>query len=281
MSGTAKFFVVLNLILSLLYLGATAVLFGYREDFKTKFLKEESAHKETKKTLEAQRDELQKDLDLARNDIRSKDTQIDTLNRDYEKANLEIKRLNAQFDDMQRKINDLETHVSALKTQVDEKDTLIENLSKDKDKFRNDFEAAREAKERALAEQTRLQNENTRLQEQLANLEKSYIVMAKKMKDVELVLEDLVRRGIEIKPVKYKPISGKISAVRPEWHLVMINIGEKDDVQKGMPFIISRGPNYVGKIIVDEVYPDMAAGMILVDQTLTTPQVGDDVRYAP
>lgn len=278
MSGTAKFFVVVNLVLSLLYLGATAVLFGYREDFKTKYIEEQKIHKDEVDARDKEIASLKAEVDTRDNEINTQTGLIKALEGKNLVCDEQNKKLSRQLDDLQAKVNSLEASYSDLKTTVDQKDNLIKNLTEERDKSRRDYDAARKEKEIALAERTKLQSENTKLQEQLANLEKNFIDLAKKTKEQEIILEDLLKKGVDIAPVKVLAVSGKVSAVRADWRLVMINVGQKDGVRKGMAFVVSRGPQYIGKIMVDEIYPDMAAGTILGDQTPITPEVGDDVR---
>lgn len=62
-------------------------------------------------------------------------------------------------------------------------------------------------------------------------------------------------------------LTGVVAAVRPdpatgEQHLVMLSIGGDEKVQEGTEFIIYRGNQYVVKVRVQKVFPDMAACLI-------------------
>ncbi|NRA38476.1 MAG: hypothetical protein HRU15_10075, partial [Planctomycetes bacterium] len=62
-------------------------------------------------------------------------------------------------------------------------------------------------------------------------------------------------------------MTGVVAAVRPdpatgEQHLVMISVGGDEKVQEGTEFIVYRGNQYIVKVRVQKVFPDMAACLI-------------------
>lgn len=62
-------------------------------------------------------------------------------------------------------------------------------------------------------------------------------------------------------------LEGVVAAVRVdpatnEQHLVMLTVGEDEDVQVGTEFIIYRGSQYVVKVRAQKVFPDMVACII-------------------
>jgi hypothetical protein len=56
-------------------------------------------------------------------------------------------------------------------------------------------------------------------------------------------------------------INGKIVGVKDG--VVVINQGKTAGVQNGFKFSISRGPNFIGKVVVKEVYADKCVGYVL------------------
>ncbi|MBI4614674.1 MAG: HEAT repeat domain-containing protein [Planctomycetes bacterium] len=56
-----------------------------------------------------------------------------------------------------------------------------------------------------------------------------------------------------------RPLDGKIVAVNADVMLAMINLGEKEGVEKGMVFTVYRGESYIGQIVTDMIYPDMSS----------------------
>lgn len=62
-------------------------------------------------------------------------------------------------------------------------------------------------------------------------------------------------------------VNGKVLHVEPKLDLVILSVGEKDKVQKGMEFIISRGDNYITKVRVANVYDAMCSAKIVDGMT--------------
>ncbi|NQT85588.1 hypothetical protein HQ560_02420 [bacterium] len=72
-------------------------------------------------------------------------------------------------------------------------------------------------------------------------------------------------------------IRAKVTAVDPKLGLVVINAGQRQGVTKGMAFIVFRADKYIGKLIVDEVFPDVSACHYDRPSMHGDPEVGDDV----
>ena len=94
-------------------------------------------------------------------------------------------------------------------------------------------------------------------------------------------IEHLRANGIDVarlSAVKVPaPLDGKIVAVNAGVGLVMVNLGEKHGVEKGMNFTVFRGDAYVGQVIVEEVFPDMASARIDRRFAKKDDAEGDDV----
>jgi len=75
-------------------------------------------------------------------------------------------------------------------------------------------------------------------------------------------------------PMGTKAISGKVTEV--EGNLVTISVGSDDGVQKDMEFMVHRSGQYVGKLQVQLVNPNQAAGRMLGLSALA-PSRGDEV----
>jgi len=75
----------------------------------------------------------------------------------------------------------------------------------------------------------------------------------------------------------HEPLRGKVKSVDKEAGTLVINMGERHEVKKGSAFIVFRGDQYVGKVIVDEVRPDECTAHLDRDSMKEAPQAGDDV----
>ncbi len=60
-----------------------------------------------------------------------------------------------------------------------------------------------------------------------------------------------------------KILTGKILTVNKEFNFVIINLGKKDNLKKGMVFLVYRENKLIGKIEVEETFKDMSSCLIL------------------
>lgn len=80
-----------------------------------------------------------------------------------------------------------------------------------------------------------------------------------------------VSTGVALTPVADQAIRGKVEEV--DGGSVSISVGAADGVKKDMEFVIHRGGQYVGKMKIQMVNPNQAAGKMI--QTTLPPLVGD------
>lgn len=62
-------------------------------------------------------------------------------------------------------------------------------------------------------------------------------------------------------------INGRVMQIEPTLDLVILSVGEKDKVTKGMEFVISRGDSYIAKVRVANVYDNMCSARIISGMT--------------
>jgi len=72
-------------------------------------------------------------------------------------------------------------------------------------------------------------------------------------------------------------LNGQVTAVDLRGRLLEISIGTAAGVQKEMTFHVIRGDRFVADILIMEVWPDRAVGILDVVQTGLQPQAGDKV----
>ena len=69
---------------------------------------------------------------------------------------------------------------------------------------------------------------------------------------------------------------GVVLGTRPELNLVMISLGAAQGVKPGFRFTISRGDQYISKVQIERVYPDMSSGRLMLKKGEV--QVHDEVK---
>jgi len=87
----------------------------------------------------------------------------------------------------------------------------------------------------------------------------------------------LALQGVEAAtPVSGTPVRGRVTEVKGD--LVTISVGRADGVSKGMKFVIQRGDEYIGDLVINAVDPNQSAGRLTIAPR--TPSLGDIVTDA-
>jgi len=72
-------------------------------------------------------------------------------------------------------------------------------------------------------------------------------------------------------------LNGKILAINNEHNFVIINLGKKDKVKKGMVFLVYREKKLIGKVEAEDVYKDMTSCVMLPWMTNEDFKIDDGV----
>ncbi len=73
-------------------------------------------------------------------------------------------------------------------------------------------------------------------------------------------------------------LKGKVLVVNERYGFVVVDLGARDGVEKGMVLILHRGRKFIGKCQVSKVYNRMVAADLVLDWMKDDVQVGDGVR---
>jgi hypothetical protein len=136
--------------------------------------------------------------------------------------------------------------------------------------------------------------------ERSSEIEERVAAMEKRIKDlkeliVELKIAELERKDddlnsnvenqenpSQVASVPMEPISiimGFVTGVSTRVNLIVINVGDKQGVHVAYKFTIFRGSSYIGRLIVEKVYPQQSAGRVLLDETIEKAKEGDSVIW--
>ncbi len=285
MSLVGKIFSVLAMIIAVFYTGVTVALVSLQENYRQKYVNEQARHKHSKEAaeikytkldnqydrLEGERDSLRKEVDRlsgenvnlqqqwaeAQNAVRLAMNVIDDQKLEIDRLNQSRTQLHNDFQAKVRENENLQEQITGLKGTVDEKNTEIDKLQQDLTTAQKNFVHTEKELEKVVADYEVATARLAKLREQRPDIYQELIT--------EVVLQPK------------KAIRGKVTAVDKELGLVIINRGQRNDVQKGYRFIVFRADQYVGKVIVDDVFPDVAAARYVPDAMKGPVEVGDDV----
>jgi hypothetical protein len=286
MSLAGKIFAVIAMIVAVFYAGITAALMSLQENYKQKHADEVALHVATKakadvdeKDAKALLDQTQGVLDRTKKEATSLLGEVGQLRTEWAQAAAINKFAMSVINDQEDQIAALNSRVDRynedLKAQRDSTDGLTKKLD-DANTKHAELLKNRDAVQDLLTVRERdLTNAIKEVEKLTGDLAQSNDMLQRlKEKDIETYTA-LLHPDSSIRPKKV--IRGKVTGVDKSLGLVIINIGQRHDVLKGYSFIVFRGDEYIGKIVVDEVFPDMTATHYDKTSMKKDVEVGDDV----
>jgi hypothetical protein len=219
---------------------------------------------ETQSDLVRARDDLQAQLNRARQESATFSEENRSLTATMQKLTSELAVARASEEDLKERI-------------YDETDGLLFQMT---DLQKRNTDLNQRVKE--LTQQTRLQYEQIRqLQQQRYALEQQVADLSERVQAVRsgvtpAAVGPQLDSAVAVSPVALQPIRGQVQELADG--MAQISVGSADGVKQGMKFIIYRGGEYLGDIRVDLVEPNRSAGTL----TLTRGEIrpGDMVADA-
>lgn len=278
MSNIAKVFIVVNFVLSAVYLAFSATLLSQKWDYRQMYL--ESLYKNAK-----QMEELKNEKDDANSKIETISEHLaltkKTAKEYQEKFKLkqeEVSRLKRKNESFDIKLSKITADIKEINSRLEKKETRISELETARDRQKEIAEEAIKAKEEAQDSEQRMEIKLSNLQGEIAEKEKLLQRSEKELWEAKQIIRAVRAAGVNIPSLftKAKPMDAKIVAVSKDVPLVMLSIGSDDGVKKGYQFTIYRESRYIGRVVIEEVYKDMAAARILKKMTIRAIKKGDN-----
>jgi hypothetical protein len=218
--------------------------------------------------LETQKTKLAGDLEAAKRQNDQLVQKITNMGDVVQTANATVKQQTTLFEDTQKKVQTLETErIDREKELTETSQTLLERVA-------------------TIAQLRETVRQLTQENQDLGNQLNQYLVkFGKVMAQPATTVapgDTTVRPAQPIGPisssqVKGIALTGQITAVDVRSRLVEISIGTAAGVRKDMKFHVVRGDRFVADILILEVWPDKAVGLLDLVQPAVQPQAGDKV----
>lgn len=267
MSGLAKFFVVINLVLALFFLGVSATLFQSQKDWKGAAMSSKDEAETTLAKAEKMKEDLQGKIDVRQKNIES-------LKRETEQLGTQVTELQNSNGDLRKegarlatKIDDLESRIAQKDEHIQDKDSNIARLEDEITRLSTEIDEAGSAKKtaerlrnRALLDKEQLSQQNEALNKELTALREDY-------DNQKLLISRIVDSGIRLPDIGVTtapPIDGMVVGVQEG--VVVLSVGRDDEVQVGYEFTIYEGNRFIGKVQVTKVLDDMSGCTILFEE---------------
>ena len=275
MSGLAKAFVVINLVLALFFLGAVTTLFeqdkGWKQAAETLGTELESIKESTKSAVEERDSEISR---LEGNNS-SLTTDKELLKQQNQELGNENGDLKTRLANAESRINVLDNSLAQRDQQISDKDNVI--AQKD-EALRTLDDLKAEAEERAknaVAQMQRAVLDRQQMEEALGVAQSELVDANATIKDNEVTLAMIEGAGINIGDIvvgAQPRIEGVVYAVKDG--MVVLSVGSDEQVREGYTFTVYDRDRFVGKVKVETVMNDMCGARVLFTEPGETIEAG-------
>ena len=264
MSGLAKTFVILILLLSVFFFGTTATLYKTRAQWRAKH-EGYRAHATT---------ELERLDDRLSQTTKSNDEKDKALS-DLKGSNLQqassLKKLQSDLSALQKKIAGLEGDLrnatatsEQLATAVSSSEDRGKGLQASLATANSQLDEALQNLDLANTERDSMKLSLVRAQQQLHEGRTEYQLLAEQAEECRLQVAAYEAKFGPGPAARNTPdVDAMVSAVDAGENLAVISAGREQLVQVGHVFTVSRGDSFIGKLEVIKVYPDLAGARIV------------------
>jgi SMC interacting uncharacterized protein involved in chromosome segregation len=276
MSVVAKILIVINLLLAVAFLAASATFLGAKTHWKHEYEVQTAKLKEDIKELNSTKAQLQTNLAEQERIAEREEAKA------KEKDNL-IKKLQDNYDQVDQAhqlLSSAHGHLTAAYEQL-EKDykAKVDDVSAMRDQLDtavNEKEDAVRRENAAVAEKQRVGDQLLEAQQKIAAMAKDQTAMAEEIDNLKLENEAFKREVGPLAGVLTPPsMDAMVTGVSDKVNLVILSVGRDDKVMKGFEFTIFRGSEFVGKVVVDRVEKDHCTAFSRKEVERTPIKVGD------
>jgi hypothetical protein len=285
-SLVAKVFVVLNLIVSVAFLVFAANVWTAQTKWQKMYEKEKIANVEELAAIQ------KREIALARDVVHWQ--------RTVDKKDGEITKLKLDFNAARDRELQVQTELATVKNARDMKDAENQELQREVRRYLEELQKIKgvviKQQQAVVVERenaTRYRNEKAELENELNTLKQSYATLARDNAETSRDLsrqtariQSLIEKGVPVYTLLNEDATATqpvlpdsvVLAVQRDVGLVMLSIGSAQNVKPGYQLTIARGDQYIGKVQVDRVYPDMCSAKIIAPLMKGEVQVNDEAR---
>lgn len=280
MNVVSKVMAFLMLVLSIVYCGTAIVLFTHRADWRGKYEKVSADYEKYTKESKSQIVRLDDEVAVLKDSLEGARTNLDRVTEEFKEQRDEVTRAEKEIENLKVTIAAKDLKIDSKDRAIAEKDEAVTSLRTKTDELNATTEAAKTERNEAVEKMVEAQTELTATK---AKLEETEVAFAEAKKQLELkegIIAQLRENGIPVEEIAVSggpttPIRGQILAVRADANLVMLSVGSQNEVKQGYRFTVYRDSEYLGKVEVEKIFPDMCSARILTDFTEKQIKEGD------
>jgi hypothetical protein len=278
MSTIAKVFVVLNLVLAVAFLGASATFLGYVDSYKRQFDAEVVRHRTTTEQKDAKIASLESDNRGLTTRMTETTTARDRATELEGRTSTNLAELKTRYDQLAAAHTRTTAALTVANDTIRGLTELKDQLQKDRGTMSDALRAANEERGAAVkaANQSALELDNARAQ--IQELEQKLSTCEEARQRLEFAQTTAIQGGGTGGPGPAQPPqSGKILAADPRNNIVVISLGSEDGVKVGFRYVVSRGAGYVGTVEVTSTEAKQSAARSIRDLQKSEMRTGDDI----
>ena len=264
MSSIGKILVVVNLVLSLVVLGAAGALLQRTETTKADYDR-----------VSGEISDITQELEDARNEALAKERQLsqEKLVLQQENDDVKVARDNAQrtsnkleLDNQQLRddITKINTKLDALESTFQATNQRNTELVDANAQLRTESMDAKAAQRDAETAMRQAQADLAAAQTAIADLETQVASLTDDLNDAENLLAIAGSQGIDLSGVvAAPPLDASVVDVDNQYDFVILDKGSRDGVKTGFVLDVHRGGQWLGQVRVDKVYDDYSTAKII------------------
>ncbi len=263
MSSIGKIFVVLNLVLSLLVVGAAGSLL--RQTDVTKADVEAKAKQIA--SVQAQLDEANTSFAARERELAEGKQRLEEEKNDLEVAKQNLERDNQKLDLNNQQLRDDVTKINGRLEALESSYTTTlqrsQELADTNDQLRTEAFNAKDAQRQAELAKRELMDQIAAAKAEASSAVEQLATVSATNKTNEALLEVAGKSGFDPTAVLAMPrIEALVAEVDPTYGFVVLDKGKLDDVQRGFTFEVYRGGTYLGRVKVDEIFDNYSTARI-------------------
>ncbi len=280
MGTFAKIFIVVNLVLAVVFLGAASSLLGTIEDYKGKWSDSVKVHDDYVKTAKAKVKQLDDDIDSMKTKIGRLENENSRLESADKQRNLEWSALEKQYNGRSEQLKALASKVDDLQKDLEKARQSVESLNGKYETALADTRTAKQGEDDLRNDLERANQQLKRVQADLATCQKEKATLSEAdQKKARLIAQFTAKFGTgALAGIMDMPaVNGQVTGVDEDLNIVLVSVGTDDDMEVGFTMTVFRGGEFVGNLIIDKVGQDWASGHMDRSMSKSFPVKGDQV----
>lgn len=268
MSAIGRIFLVLNLILSALFVGWASKVIKHEDSYRSQYEQAVTDAEAAAKAAEAELTAVSAQLQTVKAEEANATSERDDAER-------EVANLKADLEAERQRVADLESNVKTMTASLSDINATLGSMEDSKNNAVADAREARDARDAAVS--ARMQADTARksvedsldqANQRIADLEVALTSANKMVSRQSAQLATIVNDyNIDLSSLMDQPyVEATVLSVKEAngIALVALNVGSDDNIKRGMTFQIWKNGRYKGEVRIESVTPGMSSALVTV-----------------